>query len=75
MLATLTQDPTWGITGTDFGDFADTTTCSASLGPGQSCTISVSFTPQVKGSRHASVDVGDNGGGSPQRVALSGAGT
>lgn len=64
-----------GITGTDFGDFADTTTCSSSLGQGQSCAITVTFTPQATGKRHASADVGDNGGGSPQRVALLGAGT
>ena len=55
-----------GITGTDFGDFADTTTCSSSLGQGQSCAITVTFTPQATGNKwHASADVGDNGGGNP----------
>ena len=64
-----------GITGTDFGEFADTTTCGSTLGHGQSCTITVTFTPQHTGMRHASANVGDNGGGSPQRVPLNGTGT
>jgi hypothetical protein len=35
----------------------------------------VTFTPSAKGKRTASVAITDNGGGSPQLVALSGTGT
>jgi hypothetical protein len=63
------------ITGTDAGDFAQTDTCGSSVAAGASCFIKVTFTPKATGTRSASVSVSDNGGGSPQSVALSGAGT
>jgi hypothetical protein len=63
------------ITGADQGDFSQTNTCRTSLGAGKSCTISVTFTPMAAGVRTASLSVSDNGGGSPQTVALSGTGT
>jgi hypothetical protein len=63
------------ITGTNSGDFSQTNTCGGSVGSGQSCSISVTFTPSATGVRTASVSVRDNGGGSPQTVALSGSGT
>jgi hypothetical protein len=62
------------ITGVNPNDFAKTTTCGTSLQPRQSCTISVTFTPTMTGTRIASVSVSDNGGGSPQPVPLSGTG-
>ena len=64
-----------GITGTNFGDFVETTTCGSKLAPGASCAIDVRFRPKAKGSRQAFLDVADNGGGGPQRVALAGTGT
>ena len=64
-----------GITGTNFGDFVETTTCGSKLAPGASCAINVRFRPKAKGSRQAFLDVADNGGGSPQRVTLAGTGT
>ncbi len=63
------------ITGTDSGDFKQTNTCGSSVGAGQSCSISVTFTPLASGSRTASVSVTDNAGGSPQTAALSGTGS
>jgi hypothetical protein len=63
------------ITGEDAGDFSQTNTCGASVGAGSSCTISVTFMPTNGGTRTASVSISDNGGGSPQTVALSGTGT
>jgi hypothetical protein len=42
---------------------------------GASCFIKVKFTPSATGSRSAAVSVSDNGGGSPQKVGLSGTGT
>jgi hypothetical protein len=65
----------FGLSGSNPGDFAQTNTCGNSLAAGASCTISVTFTPQAKGSRNATLNVVDNGGGSPQVVTLKGYGT
>jgi len=64
----------FGLRGSNPGDFAQTYTCGNSLAAGASCTVSVTFTPQAKGSRTATLDVVDNGGGSPQTVGLKGYG-
>jgi hypothetical protein len=64
-----------GISGANYGDFAETTTCGSSLPSGASCAINVTFTPTAKGSRNADIDVNDNGGGNPQRLPLTGTGT
>jgi archaellum component FlaF (FlaF/FlaG flagellin family) len=63
------------ITGADPGDFAETNTCGKSVAAGGSCFIKVTFKPVVKGKRTADVSIGDNGGGSPQKVSLTGTGT
>src|SRR6516165_6433129 len=62
------------ITGTNATDFAQTHTCGASLSPGASCTISLTFKPTQLGSRAASVTITDNAAVSPQQIALSGTG-
>src|SRR5258706_232085 len=65
------------ITGTNAGDFAETTTCPLSpstLAVAASCTVSVTFTPTGTGTRTAAVAISDNGSGSPQTVGLSGTG-
>jgi hypothetical protein len=68
-----------GNVGADAADFpiagAPTTTCGASLAGGASCTIGVQFKPSATGTRSATLDVTDDGGGSPQTVALAGTGT
>jgi len=64
-----------GISGADFDDFAYTTTCDSSLAANASCLIHVTFKPEATGSRQASLDVFDGGGGSPQHVKLTGTGT
>jgi len=64
----------WSITGTNHKDFTQTDNCGFSLAPGQSCTFRLTFTPGAKGSRTASLNLYDGGGGSPQIVALSGTG-
>ena len=64
-----------GFRGTNAPAFAQTNTCGTSVPPGGSCTISVTFTPKHKGANNATLNVGDNGGASPQTVALSGTGT
>jgi hypothetical protein len=64
-----------GITGLQAGSFSQTNNCGTSLAGGGSCTIKVTFTPQIKGVLKANVSVSDNGGGSPQVVGLTGTGT
>ena len=59
---------------TTSGDFARTTTCGNSLGPGGSCTVTVTFTPTAGGGRSGTLSVSDDASGSPQTVALSGTG-
>jgi len=53
-------------------DFAQTNTCGASVAAGAKCVISVTFAPTDVGSRNASLQISDNGTGSPQTVSLSG---
>jgi hypothetical protein len=62
------------ITGTDASDFAETNNCGSSLVPGEVCTVNVTFSPTVTGPLSADVTIIDNGGASPQTVALSGTG-
>ncbi|MBZ5515761.1 MAG: choice-of-anchor D domain-containing protein, partial [Acidobacteriia bacterium] len=59
------------------GDFTQTNTCGATLNVlnvGQSCTVSVIFTPTASGARTGSLTVSDNAVGSPQAAALTGTG-
>ncbi len=64
------------ITGADPRDFKQTNNCGGQVASGASCFIKVTFKlPLVKGKRTADVSVSDDGGGSPQKVALSGTGT
>jgi Cep192 domain 4/Beta-propeller repeat len=59
------------------GDFSQTNTCSALLNVlnvGQSCNVSVTFSPTSSGSRGGALSISDNAVGSPQSVALSGTG-
>jgi hypothetical protein len=64
-------------TGTGTNDFSQTNTCGLyqyTLSVGQSCTVSVSFSPTASGTRTGSLSITDNATGSPQTVALSGIG-
>src|SRR5207302_208664 len=56
------------------GDYTQTNNCGTSLGVGASCTINVTFTPTVAGSRTGTLSVTDNAAGSPQSVSLVGTG-
>ncbi|MBA3913333.1 MAG: choice-of-anchor D domain-containing protein [Acidobacteriales bacterium] len=55
--------------------YSQTNTCPTQLAPGASCTVSVTFEPNAKGSWPANVSITDDGGGSPQTVTLTGMGT
>ncbi|MBZ5616263.1 MAG: FG-GAP-like repeat-containing protein [Acidobacteriia bacterium] len=62
------------ITGTAAADYSQTNTCGTSVAGGSNCTINVTFKPSKKGARGATLNINDNGGPSPQKVALSGTG-
>jgi hypothetical protein len=54
--------------------FGQTNTCGPSLVAGASCTISVTFSPILKGMLAGSLAVQDDGAGSPHTITLSGIG-
>lgn len=58
---------------TTTGDFAQTNQCS-SIATNQSCTIGVTFTPTVAGSRSGTLIISDNAQGNPHSVTLGGTG-
>ncbi len=64
------------ISGVSAKDFTESDNCvsAGSIAPGASCTINVTFTPSVKGFRAAALSITDDGGSSPQIVALTGTG-
>ena len=67
-----------GDSGTNPGDFNETTTCALSpntLAAGGSCTVSVTFAPTASGARSASLVVTDNAPDSPQSITFTGTGT
>jgi hypothetical protein len=66
---------TVSFSGTYASSFTESTTCplGSTLAVGASCTVSVSFTPQVAGALTATLNVADGAG--TQTVALSGSGT
>jgi len=57
------------------GDYGQASACVGTMAPGDSCTITVTFTPTATGPRNGTVAVSDNGWASPQTVALSGVGS
>jgi Abnormal spindle-like microcephaly-assoc'd, ASPM-SPD-2-Hydin len=61
--------------GADPGDFSQTNTCGTSLAPGANCSISITFTPKLEGTRSAALALADDAAGNPQLIALSGTGT
>jgi len=72
--ATITFDYAIGVFGFDNQDFPQSNNCGLSLGPKASCTITITFAPQRKGTSSAYVEMEDNSGVIPQHVPLSGRG-
>jgi len=62
------------ITGTNFGDFNGTSTCSSTLAAGATCTVSLTFEPTAAGTRTATLSVLDNAGTGTQTAAITGTG-
>lgn len=57
------------------GDYSQSNTCTPSLAAGQSCTVTITFTPTASGTRKGAVTLKDNSPGSPsQTIALTGTG-
>ncbi len=75
---TLTNNQTVALTSiaiTTAGDFAvSATTCTTSLIAKGKCTISVTFTPTVTGTRTGKLSVSNSASNSPQTAGLSGTG-
>lgn len=70
---------TYDFTGGNAGDFsvvAEGDTCLAqSIAPGESCALTVRFTPSAEGTRVANLRIHDNVVGTPQIAPLSGIGS
>ncbi len=56
------------------GDYAETNNCGNSLAANTTCTITVTFTPTITGSRPGTLTVTDSASNSPQTASLSGSG-
>jgi hypothetical protein len=62
------------VTGANASDFGTTGCAGTSMAAGASCSISVTFTPEVVGARAASLRISNNAPGGPHAVALAGTG-
>ena len=62
------------VSGANAGDFAESSTCGATLAANANCSISITFTPSLAGAEQAALQVSDNAPGSPQTAALTGTG-
>ena len=56
------------------GDFHATNNCGASLSPGASCSINLSFSPSALGPRSSTITLTDGTRSSPQVIPLNGVG-
>jgi hypothetical protein len=61
--------------GTNPGQFAQVTSCPATVAAGASCTISVTFKPTTRGNMSATLTVKMGNGGGSHSVTLTGRGT
>jgi len=62
------------LTGTGAAWYAQTNDCPASLAPGASCSIAVTFTPVAALSKSAKLTIANSATGTPLSVSLSGTG-
>lgn len=77
-IVTVTNISTHSVSFTSIaasGDFSQAHSCPSTMLAGQSCTITVSFTPTASGTRNGTITLKDNSPGSPvQTIALTGVG-
>ena len=65
----------FALAGGGAGDYLiSSNTCGATIAPGANCSVGVEFKPTKKSTRNATLNVKNNGGGSPSAVALTGVG-
>lgn len=57
------------------GDYTQASNCPAQLAPNSSCSINITFSPTVAGTRAGTLSVSDNAVGSPQATNLTGSGS
>jgi hypothetical protein len=70
--STMNQ-PVIAISGTNAAEFSESDTCSSSVQPGASCTITALFTPAATGTRYAQLSItSSNSQNSPQTLELTG---
>lgn len=62
------------LSGSNAADFNQGNNCGTSLAANASCTIALTFTPSTTASESATLNITDNGTGSPHTVSLSGTG-
>ncbi len=60
---------------TDNFEFTEVNNCGSQIAAGASCKIAVTFAPFQPGTQGGQLTITDNGGGSPQIVAMTGTGT
>ncbi len=63
------------VTGPNAADFSENGNCSAVLGAGASCQLTVIFKPVAAGNRSASISISDNAVGNPHSVPVAGTAT
>jgi hypothetical protein len=63
------------LAGLDYQSFSQTNTCGSQIGPGASCTVSVTFTPKRAATLRGNLILVDTGGDKMQIVPLTGTGT
>ncbi|WP_263369192.1 choice-of-anchor D domain-containing protein [Edaphobacter dinghuensis] len=60
------------LTGANAGDFTYNNSCTSTLPANQSCTIQVSFSPTVTGSKYAYLTIANSATSEPVAIALTG---
>ncbi len=63
------------LTGADAANFSLRTTCPATLDPGSTCAVEITFTPALLGSRSATLQLASSDPAGPLPVALTGTGS
>jgi hypothetical protein len=71
---TVTFTNSIAVSGTNAADFALTDLCGATLGPGASCTLSVTFTPSVAAVETAQIIITESADANPLLIQLTGTG-
>jgi hypothetical protein len=71
---TNTGNDTLNISGMSTSGEFSSSKCPASLGPGVSCVVSITFSPLGGGTRKGTLTITDDAAGSPHTVSLSGTG-